>query len=437
MKDFWDKNSDELVDRAEVRHFLAQRFQGPAFSIGTGPNYAGRSGRVGVQVYSTFGAVPDVLPLLDADQDGSLSAAEITAAAERLKSRDADDNDLLFSTELAGVPVAETLRRLPQPDPPAAVLLGPTLNADPLFTLLCERYKVETGPIPTDRFRTVPKLFQSLDDDGDGKLQKFEAIGLNEAAPQISIAVDLSASGTAKGLSITSLAQEVAEATKEAGSDALALPGVRVTMAANSAAAAAMNYDIIAASYINRLDKDANAYLEKDEASELAGDQFLLWDGDGDGKVYAKEIAAAQAATAAPQATRVVAQVSYLGSSLFQLLDTSGDGRLGAREMRAAAERTRSLDRDASGSVTAEEIPATINVSFSLGNAGFQAAQRTGPAAEAAAAGPEWFQRMDRNRDGDLSLREFLGEEQDFQRLDTDRDGLVDSAEAQAAPAGR
>ena len=37
---------------------------------------------------------------------------------------------------------------------------------------------------------------------------------------------------------------------------------------------------------------------------------------------------------------------------------------------------------------------------------------------------------MDRNRDGDVSRREFLGPRAEFDRLDRDHDGLIDAEEA-------
>ena len=49
------------------------------------------------------------------------------------------------------------------------------------------------------------------------------------------------------------------------------------------------------------------------------------------------------------------------------------------------------------------------------------------PAAEPVAAGPNWFRRMDRNRDGDVSRREFRGPKAQFDRLDRDKDGLIDA----------
>jgi hypothetical protein len=43
-----------------------------------------------------------------------------------------------------------------------------------------------------------------------------------------------------------------------------------------------------------------------------------------------------------------------------------------------------------------------------------------------------WFKKMDRNRDGDVSRREFLGTDEQFRQLDTDGDGLVSVEEAEA-----
>ena len=46
---------------------------------------------------------------------------------------------------------------------------------------------------------------------------------------------------------------------------------------------------------------------------------------------------------------------------------------------------------------------------------------------------PAWFQKMDHNKDGDLSPREFLGSRADFERIDSDHDGLIDPKEAEKA----
>ncbi len=42
----------------------------------------------------------------------------------------------------------------------------------------------------------------------------------------------------------------------------------------------------------------------------------------------------------------------------------------------------------------------------------------------------EWFQTMDRNRDGDVSRREFTGSIEIFSKLDQNRDALISPEEA-------
>ncbi len=39
---------------------------------------------------------------------------------------------------------------------------------------------------------------------------------------------------------------------------------------------------------------------------------------------------------------------------------------------------------------------------------------------------------MDRNRDGDVSRKEWLGTEEEFRAIDTDGDGLISLQEAEA-----
>lgn len=46
---------------------------------------------------------------------------------------------------------------------------------------------------------------------------------------------------------------------------------------------------------------------------------------------------------------------------------------------------------------------------------------------------PDWFRNMDRDTDGMLSRKEFVGTDGQFGKMDVDRDGVVSLAEARAA----
>jgi hypothetical protein len=48
-------------------------------------------------------------------------------------------------------------------------------------------------------------------------------------------------------------------------------------------------------------------------------------------------------------------------------------------------------------------------------------------------SGPLWFRKMDRNHDGDVSRREFLGTDEQFRKIDRDGDGLISLEEANRA----
>lgn len=110
-------------------------------------------------------------------------------------------------------------------------------------------------------------------------------------------------------------------------------------------------------------------------------------------------------------------------------LDANGDGRLTLHELTAIKE----LAKPGLAS-----LPRQFELEFS-GPAGavwggVQLAARESRAASVqppAATGPRWFQALDRNRDGYLSPREFLGPPVQFQRLDANSDGLISVQEAE------
>src|SRR5262249_8029024 len=129
-----------------------------------------------------------------------------------------------------------------------------------------------------------------------------------------------------------------------------------------------------------------------------------------------------------------------LGHGFFEALDRNHDGRLGLRELRLASDTLRDLRKPGQTVLRPTDPPRRLHLevvrgSFQLfgtgGMGGSTVPTIVGP--PRAPVGPLWFQRMDRNQDGDLTWKEFLGPRRVFEELDTDHDGLIDPKEAEKA----
>jgi Ca2+-binding EF-hand superfamily protein len=122
------------------------------------------------------------------------------------------------------------------------------------------------------------------------------------------------------------------------------------------------------------------------------------------------------------------------GYAMLQEIDPNGDGRFPIRELRQLNERLRAFDRNFDGQISPDETHPVFRVCIGLGPTAHQPlallreinSQSTNPPSP----GPDWFTEMDKNKDFDLTRKEFPGTDEQFNELDSDGDGLISSVEA-------
>jgi hypothetical protein len=154
----------------------------------------------------------------------------------------------------------------------------------------------------------------------------------------------------------------------------------------------------------------------------------LPWaDRDGDGAASRTELDAWSDLLDTLVRGRLLVSVMNHGWGLFEFLDSDHDGALAARELRTAGERLERAGCMAEGLLDTPWLPRTLIGSISRGQSSRRLAERP-------PAGPVWFDGMDRNRDGDISALEWIGDPARFRSLDTDDDGLLCVGEVGSIP---
>jgi Ca2+-binding EF-hand superfamily protein len=181
-------------------------------------------------------------------------------------------------------------------------------------------------------------------------------------------------------------------------------------------------------------DAERRGFVERKQLDDVPAIAalFNLADRDGDVKLTSKEFDNFLELHTTGAESFVTLMIGDQSRGLFDLLDEDGDGRLSLRELHTAWDRLSKLDRDGDGCIERRELPRRLQVQASRGvpvprpvKTQSSTSQTTAP------RGPTWFRKMDRNGDGYVSRREFLGPAELFDKLDTDHDDLISPEEAE------
>lgn len=388
---------------------------------------------------------------LDTDGNGVISELEMSDAVDGLLAKDSDDDECVTLDEFAPPPDPMTMQQMLRPGQPRS----PTTSVAEIIhdthqTLLPAQLirKYDTsrnGKLSPEELNWPKEKIAPCDSDNDGQLSVKELAGLKKAPIDIELAVDVIRATGEPMLRVLSSTGNRTDGDKFPDLATVTLANAVVTFSTREVDPFETSMTIALRTF-NELDTDNNGYLDKDETmvrERFGRGLFDQIDADGDGKIFGEEMKEFIRARGEPVATTCQVIVFDDGAGFFSALDTNGDRRLSMREMRYADKTLSKMEQDGKPGLSGKEPARRYRIEFvrgvfnPFGNTERLANARMPQTAVATVkprpVGPVWFQRWDRNNDGDITWREFLGPRDAFEQLDADRDDLIDPKEADAA----
>ena len=410
---------------------------------------------------------------LDRDKDGQLTRLELAGIAGSLRPLDLDDNEMISADELtpfnspAETSMEETAgARSGFTALPSAVELIAGESSLRSARLMLKKYDKGKGDVPgrpdgklsPEEFAIDADAFSRFDRNHDSALDTEELRKLL-AHPPLDFNIDVAFPNKASDRAMVRAKGDAWPADAKIrqladGDVEIALGKVRLDFHVDDREIAREVQRQLTQRF-KALDTNKDGYLEGKEltAFNAPGSPFaglsVVIDRDGDGKLYLKELLDFADKQVEAARGRLVLDTSDQGRAIFGILDLDRDRRLGAREVMRTVDRVTSWDSDGDGRVSADEIPYHFLVTVTRGGVLGILTEGVAPApaavipamgmgrsmpSTALPVGPVWFRKMDRNHDGDVSRREFLGPRNQFDRLDRDNDGLIGSDEAGSDP---
>ncbi len=404
---------------------------------------------------------------LDRDADGKLAANELGAAVDSIFELDEDGDEMIISAELDPKSTAIAISR--------RFRSREGIQNSDMFLIVDDQGKNDS---------TIARMIARYDtggilknaDAGDGKLERCE-IGFDEATflaadrnrdakleageievwlgywkPDIELRIELPTEsettrvailhGNGMPIARNGLSASIDRVKSSDLGSAFDISHSHIEFWPDAYAENLLKQYFIGS--IEDYDVDKNGVFERKEIEDFFfKTDFDLLDRDRDGKATLNNFDRLIDVIQGSIGSRCVFKIADKGRSLFDIIDKNRDGRLSVREIRDAKAAILAFDRDGDRLVSFEEITHRFRLKIGRGSAGlfrfdaddfegYTTTPRIRPMAPI--EGAPWFHRMDRNSDGDVSRREFLGTDADFRLIDRDGDGLIDPKEAADAP---
>ena len=392
-----------------------------------------------------------VFKLLDANKDGFIDSAETLDAVDLLLAKDSDGDECVTLDELApprATRANQIALRMSQPRPQTAIVadLIRDTNQTLLPAQLLRKYdKDRNNKLSAEELGWAKERVATCDTDHDGQLNLQELAGLQKSPVDIELAVDVIRKAGQPMLRTLSTLGDRTDEDRYPDLVTINLSTAVITFSSHEVDPFEASMTIALRTF-NQLDVDNNGYLDTAETmtrGRFGRGLFDQIDTDGDGKIFGEEMKEFIRARGEPVATTCQITVFDDGAGFFSAVDANGDRRISMREMRYAGKALARMERDAKPGLGETEPVRRYRIEFVRGifnpfgatdrPANPQMPQAAVSTLKSRLVGPIWFQRWDRNNDGDITWREFLGPRDAFEQLDADRDELIDPKEAESA----
>ena len=382
----YDLDRDAYVQPEELAGFLTQNYGGGRrFSV-----------RASDRRESEVPRDSTLFELLDVNRDDRLSETECAAAPARIRSRDADDNEMVAASDFDRFDGPERPTRRRNSFAPDQAIEIREFTTDSIFYALCE-LNLTGNELEPDAFALAKRLPALLDKNGSGGIDQKEMAGILDADPDIHLKV-VFLGRTAK--------QQLPLLEQLAISDDLADSNAQITSSPNRIGIGLSDW-VLEFSVVDQANESAPVVQSETQKVDLPRFASL----------------------------QVEARVGPSENPLFDWFDSTQDGRLSLREIQASATRLNELDRNGDGFVGEDEIPGKISCVIVRGGSRQDMASArympTYPTPQGDPKMPAWLAAMDQNSDGDVSPREFLGSPEKFRELDANADGFLNAEEGQ------